>query len=245
MLSADGAFNQKSSWPAEHGFPTDINFKCMTSMNDSQILTNERIYIDRPDFYGHDMIERHLNRYRWASTGIVQGGKVLDAACGTGYGAAILLNSAKKYIGVDIDEKAIDYAINRAAKMDIWDKAQYIIMDISKLEFQNDSFDSIVCIETIEHLDADDQELFMRNAVRCLKSSGDLMITTPHKDKEPMTEFHKHEFSLETFSIFLKQFFEKIDFYDPIEFKIPETFILAKCSHGWLLETPMVHETHG
>src|SRR5687767_6601798 len=52
----------------------------------------------------------HIYRYRFAAR-FVRGRRVLDIACGEGYGAAALLRAgAASVIGVDISEEACEHA---------------------------------------------------------------------------------------------------------------------------------------
>ena len=64
------------------------------------------------DATGQETLELHLARYNFA-TRFINGGRVLDCACGVGYGTAILASAVKtpsSVLGVDIDPKAARYA---------------------------------------------------------------------------------------------------------------------------------------
>jgi len=55
----------------------------------------------------------HLQRYRFAADHLNSAGIrgiVLDAACGTGYGSKILLETCGAYIGIDVSSEASEYA---------------------------------------------------------------------------------------------------------------------------------------
>ena len=49
----------------------------------------------------------HLHRYAYA-TQFVENKKVLDLACGEGYGARLLAGTAESVVGVDIDEDTVN-----------------------------------------------------------------------------------------------------------------------------------------
>ena len=51
----------------------------------------------------------HIHRYAFAQA-FVQGRRVLDAACGEGYGSALLAGCADSVVGVDISEEAVGHA---------------------------------------------------------------------------------------------------------------------------------------
>src|SRR5689334_11915356 len=54
----------------------------------------------------------HWHRYAFARR-LVQGKRVLDCACGEGYGSALLADGAAEVVGVDIDAAAIAHAEER------------------------------------------------------------------------------------------------------------------------------------
>ena len=68
-------------------------------------FTGERFV---PGVQGEIWIE-HWHRYHFARR-FIAGKRVLDVACGEGYGAALLAREAAQVTGVDIFEPAIDHA---------------------------------------------------------------------------------------------------------------------------------------
>ena len=54
----------------------------------------------------------HLHRYVFARA-LCGGARVLDAACGEGYGSALLAGAAKQVTGVDLDKATVAHAWNR------------------------------------------------------------------------------------------------------------------------------------
>src|SRR5512139_3486774 len=71
--------------------------------------TGERYvpWVDDP-FIGYE----HLHRYRFAKE-FVKGKKVLDLACGEGYGSLMLSEEAGDVTGIDIDETTIRHASSK------------------------------------------------------------------------------------------------------------------------------------
>jgi ubiquinone/menaquinone biosynthesis C-methylase UbiE len=72
--------------------------------------TGERYlpFVD-PKISGAEIHYELLHRYYFALH-FVEGKKVLDLACGEGYGSYILSESARNFVGVDIDELTIKHA---------------------------------------------------------------------------------------------------------------------------------------
>jgi len=95
-------------------------------------------------------------------------GKVLDGAEGQGYFSKKLTESGFEVYPVDIDPSQFGY--NSLKCMEV---------DLNKtLPFQNNFFDLICSVETIEHLESPWH--FIRELHRLLKPNGQLIITTPN-----------------------------------------------------------------
>ena len=133
--------------------------------------------------------------------------------------------------GVDICEDAISYATDVATQKKVSDKLTYIVGDVADLDFSENVFDSIVCIETIEHLDGLEQCEAMEGFLRMMKKDGNLLITTPIDDGKSINKFHKKEFTEREFDMFLTTYFSKVFYHDPFAYGINADcrFIMAEC----------------
>ena len=121
----------------------------------------------------------HVSRYVLAASKIRPGDTVLDAACGLGYGTAVLASCSPgaRFIGVDLDESCIDYAKSNFAVLD--PTISYQACDVTKLSFLADnSIDVVVSFETIEHLP--DYDAFLAEVKRVLKPDGRLIGSVPN-----------------------------------------------------------------
>lgn len=134
----------------------------------------------------------HWHRYAFARA-LAMGRRVLDAACGEGYGSAQLAQVASHVTGVDIDPATIAHAQARYAAIP---NLRYMHADVTALDALPDrSFDLIVSFETLEHVQA--QERLLDGFVRLLADDGVLLVSTPDKqhynaDAEP-NPFHVRE----------------------------------------------------
>lgn len=126
----------------------------------------------------------HVHRYLTAREHI-EGGHVLDLACGEGYGCSILAEKADSVVGLDIDSDAISHA--RETYQD--DNVTFEIADCVATQQEAASFDYVVSFETIEHLDS--PSAFIAEIRRILKPTGILIISSP--DKREYTEVNAIE----------------------------------------------------
>lgn len=118
----------------------------------------------------------HWHRY-CAALAPAAGKRVLDAACGEGYGSWLLAGASRDVTGIDIDSDAIDHArVRYAARPNL----RYVRGSCTSLPFADASFDVIVSFETIEHLA--EQEAMLDEFRRVLASAGALIISSPNKD---------------------------------------------------------------
>ena len=117
----------------------------------------------------------HWHRYAFAQR-FVAGRRVLDAACGEGYGTAMLAGVAAQATGVDIDATSVAHARARYAGRA---NLQYQQADVTRLPFADRAFDVVVSFETLEHLAA--QEQLLREFSRVLTADGVLVLSSPDK----------------------------------------------------------------
>lgn len=134
-------------------------------------FTGERFV---PGARGEIWVE-HWHRYhfaaRWAA-----GKRVLDVACGAGYGTALLAARAEKVTGVDLSAEAVDHARATYAQLA---NAQFTCASCTELPLPDSSVDLVVSFETVEHIDQ--QEAFLAEAARVLAPGGLLLLSCPNK----------------------------------------------------------------
>jgi 2-polyprenyl-3-methyl-5-hydroxy-6-metoxy-1,4-benzoquinol methylase len=144
-----------------------------------------------PESFRGELVEaEHVARYRWAA-GAAAGREVLDAGCGEGYGARLLmqLGGARRCVGVDVDERTVAAARDRYADVE---GLEFEAGDVTSLPFADDSFDVVTCFETIEHVAA--QRDAVRELARVLRPGGALLISSPNRGVYPPgNPFHERE----------------------------------------------------
>lgn len=149
----------------------------------------------------------HLHRYALCRE-YVAGKRVLDLACGTGYGTAILGSTGAEVTGVDISADAIKIARRR----NTGDNVKFLIADCFDLPFESGSFDVVVANEMIEHVAEHDG--LLQEARRVLAPGGLLLASTPnkpvyHRFKTPNI-FHVSEMEMPEFQRLLDRHFRHV-----------------------------------
>lgn len=132
----------------------------------------------------HAEVCAHLNRYDFAAQQIShlrlknQPLKVLDIACGLGYGSNRLsqINQAS-ITGVDISRPAISYAKKNYSALNI----DFITGNITRIDRLNRQFDFIISFETIEHITYKDAQIALKAMYKSLTAGGWLLIGTPNR----------------------------------------------------------------
>ncbi len=161
-----------------------------------------------PEYHkGSMMYGEHLVRYK-AATALVKKKIVLDIACGSGYGSNMLAAEAKKVIGVDLNQPAIDYAREHYSS----EKIEFKIGDAVEIPLEDKSVDVVVSFETIEHIQ--DYKKFVAEVKRVLRDGGQFIVSTPNDTEFPEgADFHVHEFKQMELEELLGSFFKNVETY--------------------------------
>jgi SAM-dependent methyltransferase len=152
----------------------------------------------------------HKNRYYFAQP-LVRGMRVLDAACGAGYGSQILAQTAQAVVGIDISDETVVYAQQHYGG----DNIAFQQASVTELPFEAHTFDAVVSFETLEHVTEAQQQTFMREIKRVLRPDGLLVMSTPNKDiyqEKVENHFHEHELDAQEFEALLKTHFKEVVF---------------------------------
>ena len=182
------------------------------SLDAPDVFTGERFV---PGIDDVKLSMEHYQRY-YSILPLVIGKKVLDAACGEGYGTALLAVSAARVTGIDISVDAVNRARQNYADRDNID---FIEGSIAHLPMADHSVDAVISFETIEHVTEEIQRQFLDEIQRVLKEDGFLIMSTPNKEiysdrPKYHNEFHVKEFYRDEFLEFLHTRFSQVMLYD-------------------------------
>lgn len=143
-----------------------------------------------------------LNKYVAEST------KILDVGFGLGYGLNILAIKAKEVSGVDVDKKVYDYCqdtiVGRNPRL-----VSLGIYDGYTLPFSDDSFDTVTCVDVIEHVE--DFNWLIKEMLRVSRKG--VFLSTPNRrpeytnrDGTPKNHWHLREWTFEEFDEIVGKF---------------------------------------
>jgi 2-polyprenyl-3-methyl-5-hydroxy-6-metoxy-1,4-benzoquinol methylase len=99
-------------------------------------------------------------------------GRVLDAGCSSGYLAEHLQARGVSVIGLEMDERAAEYARRFCEAVHVGD------VETMELPFETASFDAVLCGDIIEHLR--DPQAFLARIRPLLRSGGRCVLSTPN-----------------------------------------------------------------
>jgi SAM-dependent methyltransferase len=129
----------------------------------------------------------HRARYEWAAKMLPPGSRVLDLACGIGYGAKILADAGHKVHAIDRDKQSIRFGGAHYAH----DSICFECADAEEIAgIDDDAFDAVVCFEFIEHVA--DPAPILRCAARLAPI---LLASVPNEDVFPFKNYafhHRH-----------------------------------------------------
>lgn len=161
-----------------------------------------------PELRGQIRYE-HLHRYAQCQP-LVAGKRVLDIACGEGYGSVSLAATAASVVGVDIDPACVEHARRTYASKG---NVSFRAGSVSRIPVEDGAVDVVVCFETIEHVS--DHFALLSEVKRVLSPNGMLVISTPDKETysrsfEGGNDYHVSELSAQAFDKLLRTFFRHV-----------------------------------
>lgn len=173
-------------------------------------MANERqINSERSPWWGE-----HLQRYQVVEKAIGIEDSVLDLACGSGYGASILSRRTKgKVTGGDVSAETVRRC---SQEWNSQPNLEFKVLDGTRLEFPDNTFDKVVSFETIEHTREFEKMLSEFN--RVLKPGGIIFLSTPNITVNSpgglvTNPYHTQEFDFTQFSGIVKKYFSSPAFF--------------------------------
>jgi ubiquinone/menaquinone biosynthesis C-methylase UbiE len=132
------------------------------------------------DFYDHpaNTFWERYGRRTVERLGLTAGQRVLDVCCGSGASAiptASIVGTTGSVIGVDLAQNLLELARSKAQQQGL-DNVDFQSGDMTRLPFEDNSFDVVVCVFGIFFVP--NMESTLRELKRVLRIRGKLAITT-------------------------------------------------------------------
>ncbi len=189
--------------------------KSKTGVVDEHFVPDDGASIESYLEAGNRTAVHHLIRYRWACEVLAEVEhpirRLLDVACGAGYGSVELAArlSNTRVVGADYDDSAVEIAQDKYSRPNL----EFRRGDVELWEetLGRDEFDCIVSFDTIEHVAH--RDIMMHNLVEHLSPEGMLLLSTPVRKTSilnPGWEHHKLEYSAVALHDFLRRYFKVV-----------------------------------
>jgi SAM-dependent methyltransferase len=171
-------------------------------------LTGERTLPDVPE--ENYWYRRHVAVYEWIAERCA-GLRVVDLACGEGYGSALLAETAREVIGVDANPEAFEHARLKYT-------TAAVTFDKDLIEEWTGDVDCVVFLQTIEHVL--DEDVMMKHVRELIGDTGIAFVSTPNletlagpgkaKSENP---WHIKEYRYEEFKALCDRHFGSVDIF--------------------------------
>lgn len=192
-------------------------------------LTGERTLPDLPE--ENYWYRRHLVVYDWIARR-VDAKRVIDMACGEGYGTAVLAQTASHVTGIDANPEAFAHAAAKYSN----DRVE-IVRDLIETYRPGEKADAVSFLQTIEHVQ--DPAGVLRHFASLLNPGGKVYVSTPNlltlapegaeKSENP---WHVKEYKPDEFRELCQEVFTDVTIYGVFHAKKLRVHELALRS-GW------------
>lgn len=162
------------------------------------MITGERVSV--PDGGFNPTFQRHVAAYRLCAP-LLPAGRVVDLGCGVGHSFREL--APRETVGVDIDPTAL-----------AGQERETHVADMRELPFADGSFQSVISVQSIEHVP--DPPRVLAEVVRVLAPAGRAVLITPNRltfgvPDEIIDPYHFLEFDAEQLRHLCAQHFTTVD----------------------------------
>jgi SAM-dependent methyltransferase len=168
-------------------------------------LTGERTLPDVPA--ENYWFRRHLAVYEWVAERC-GGLRVVDMACGEGYGVDVLARRAREVTGVEANPEAHEHARLKYSRPGVRFVRELI-------ERYSESCDAVVFLQTIEHVQDAEGVLrrFKELAGTVYVSTPNLLTLAPPGAEKSDNPWHLREYRVEEFRALCEAVFDRVELY--------------------------------
>jgi len=170
-----------------------------------------------------ELANRRFPKYEWQRLSHVlgklrPGQRCLEVGPGRCY-----LTTMMKRAGLYSSISAIDIVPRRSLPGSV----DFRIMSVAEMDFETNAFDTVLCMEVLEHLQDDHFESALSELRRVCR--GQLIVTLPYKEPIPLPAYHLQAFDEERIQRLFPQGRKSLLLKDPVT-RVP--WILVEEAHG-------------
>ena len=162
---------------------------------------------DYPRFYAS---------YAWAAE-FAKGKRVLDAACGSGFGSAMLGLTATRVLGLELEEILLGHARKHFGSENV----SFLRWDLHERLKTTDRFDVLVSFQTLEHVENPEECLRALNAV--LTEEATAVFGVPNGEHEMRDGkgklYHVRRFTRKSLGELLGRHYEEVELFSQVYHK--------------------------
>jgi 2-polyprenyl-3-methyl-5-hydroxy-6-metoxy-1,4-benzoquinol methylase len=171
-----------------------------------EIFSDDRMHVDAAQ--ASQISNPLFESYEFARSQFGANDRVLDIACGDGYGCRILADQVGRVLGVDINKPLIAANQQNNPKANI----SYDVGDCFALSLADGTVSGATAMELIEHLPVDKVDAFVKEVRRVVAPGGRFICSTPQNSHGdiPVVPWHVKEYSVAELRTILERHFSNV-----------------------------------
>ncbi|MEO8301624.1 MAG: methyltransferase domain-containing protein [Rhizomicrobium sp.] len=171
-----------------------------------EIFSDDRMHVDASQ--ASKISNPLFESYEFARNQFGAGDRVLDIACGDGYGCRIMAGNVGAVLGVDINQPLIAANQQNNAVSNI----SYDTGDCFALSLCDGAVSGATAMELIEHLPVDQVDNFVQEVRRVVAPGGSFICSTPQNSHGdiPVVPWHVKEYSVAELRAILERHFSSV-----------------------------------
>lgn len=141
-----------------------------------------KTYFDRMDALSWKRKRRAIGKYEEQFLQLLKASKndkILDVGCGTGWHIFHYGPQCRFVVGIDISREGLKRASRRLKSLRKHSNVQFIRGSVEKLPFSKNSFNKVLCVSLIEHVEH--PRISLSEMHRVLLKNGLIVIGTPNR----------------------------------------------------------------
>ncbi len=175
--------------------------------------TGERIILETKTDSAEDQVAYHRSiiGYNFIVDNLrnSRNAECLEIGSTEGFGTSKIAEKVRMVIAVDKDKETIEHASAKNKQQNV----KFKVADGTNLPFNDESFDLVVSLQVIEHIE--DDHKYLQEIKRVLKPKGLFFCSTPNKKNryikdKPWNRFHVREYDYQEFKSLFNNYFSRV-----------------------------------